>query len=91
MTIAPCLYREKPYRRRKIKSNWNDSRRPGPVPLPPLTVPLSIPRERYYALRAEALRRGLSMPKLLRERLDPWLNALPAGAGPDQADDEETD
>ncbi|MDE2101861.1 MAG: hypothetical protein KGL39_31740 [Patescibacteria group bacterium] len=45
--------------------------------LPPLTLPLALPRELYLALRAEAARRGVSMQAIIRGWIEKPLKRLP--------------
>lgn len=45
--------------------------------LPPLTMKLSLPREKYLALRAEAFRSGRSMQAIVRGWIDAELASLP--------------
>lgn len=52
------------------------------MPLPPLTVDVPLPRERYYALRAFAWRTGKSMQAVIREWIAAELERLPAAPGP---------
>jgi len=61
------------------------------MPLPPKTFSIILPRELYFALRAEAARGGRSMGRAIFVRIEDWLKSLPP-AGPDgPTDDDESD